>query len=183
MPRKVKIDFTGVEAYVRCEEGEHIVKLKKIEEGTSQAGNDQLNVTFEVIQGTSKGARVMEYFTLTDKALWKLKMYLEAIGSKADGRVALDLDKLIDRTCIVEVLHEEFDGGVRAKISNYKKLNKPDPDDEDEDEDDDEDDKPQKKPAKKDDKKPAKKPPKKPAPEPEPEEDDDDDDDDDWEDE
>ena len=168
---KKKVDFTGVENYTRCEEGQHIAKLVKIEEKETQAGDDMMVATFEVTMGESKGARVFENFVLTEKALWKLKGYLEAVGMKAEGKVVIDFDKLLGKACIIEVAHEEYNGTIRAKINEYKSLDQA-PDDDD-DEDDDDEPTPKKK-AKKEEPKKTKK---KSKPEPE-----DDDDDEDWED-
>ena len=175
MGKKMKLDFSNVEAFVKCAEGQHVVKLVEIEETESQAGNDMLNATFKVIKGQSTGANLYDNFVLTEKALWKLQSFLTAIGMKADGKVVLDLDKLIGKTCIVEVAHEEYDGKTRARIQEFKKLAAGKTEDEDDDDDydeDDEDEIPQKK-----SKKPVKKPAKKVV------EDDDDFDDDEWEDE
>jgi hypothetical protein len=168
MARKVNLDFTGVESYKRCEEGIHTVKLVKIDEGTTQAGDDMLKATFEVTKGESAGARVFENFTLTSKALWKLKLFLAAIGMKTDGKVAIDLDKLINKTCDIEVAHEEYGGQIRPRILNYTKASTAT--ENIEEEDTEEEEKP---------KKPAKKAAKKE--EPKKEEDDDWEDDEDWE--
>lgn len=141
MAKKMKLDFSNVEAYVKCAEGQHIVKLLEIEETESQAGNDMLNATFQVVRGQSTGAKLYDNFVLTEKALWKLQSFLMAVGMKADGKVVLDLDKLIGKTCIVEVAHEEYDGKTRARIQEFKKLAVKESEPEDED-DEDEDDTP-----------------------------------------
>ena len=149
--RKLKVDMSGVESYTRCPEGEHVVRVKKLEMGTVQgSGDDALKAVFEVIKGDGKGCQVFETFSLGEKALWKLKQFLVAIGTKADGKLSLDLDKLEGKTCVIDVIHEEYNGSKRAKISNYSKLSADsDEDDEDEEEldedDEDEDEKPVKK--------------------------------------
>ena len=180
--RKLKVDMTGVESYTRCPEGEHLARVKKMEMGTVQgSGDDALKAVFEVLKGDGKGCQVFETFSLGEKALWKLKQFLTAIGVKADGKLNLDLDKLEGKLCIIDVIHEEYNGQKRAKISNYSKPSD-DSDDEDEDEeyDDDEDEEEDVKPPKKSAKKaPAKKGKK----QPDPEDDDDDEDEDDEEDE
>lgn len=178
--RKLKVDMTGVESYTRCPEGEHLARVKKMEMGTVQgSGDDALKAVFEVVNGEGKGCQVFETFSLGEKALWKLKQFLTAIGVKADGKLSLDLDKLEGKLCILDVIHEEYNGQKRAKISNYSKPSD-DSDDEDEDEeyDDDEDEEEDVKPPKKSAKKaPAKKGKKQPEP------DDDDEDEEDEEDE
>ena len=178
MGKKMKLDFSGIEAYVKCAEGQHVVKLVEIEETESQAGNDMLNATFKVVKGQSTGATLYDNFVLTEKALWKLQSFLVAVGMKADGKVVLDLDKLIGKTCIVEVEHEEYDGKTRARIQEFIKLaakDEEEPDDEDIEEDDEEEEEPTpKKKPKSSGKKPSEtKSAKKKAPA-------DDDDDEDW---
>lgn len=182
MARKKKLDFTNVESFSKAAEGRHRVKIVEINEQTSQGGDDMLVFVFEVIKGDSKGARVYENCVLTDKALWKLQQILQAIGIKCDGKVALDLDKLIGKICEVDVFHEEYEGRTRARIGEFFKVTSAkssddeDVDDEDDIDDDDEDEE-EEEPAPKKSKKPAKGKSKK-QPEPDPEEDEDDEDED-----
>lgn len=181
MSRRMKIDMTGVESYSRCPEGQFPAKLIKLEECTIQgSGDDGLKAKFEVTGGSGKGSNVFETFSLGEKALWKLKMMLESMNIKANGKMTIDLDKLEGKTCGIEVVHDEFNGQKRAKIAQYLKLSdledtEADEDDEDDD-DEDEDEEPVKKSAKK-------APTKKSKKQPEPEDDDDEDEDDDDEDE
>ena len=198
--RKHKVDFTGVEAFNKPAEGKHRAKISKVEETTSQGGNDMFKVTFEVVAGPSKGCRVIENYPLIDTALWKLKSMLQAIGMKADGRVQIDLDKMEGKVLEIVVFYEEYNGQDRAKISETNKLIAEAEDDdveddveeeaeESEDEEEEEEEKPKKKSSKSSTKKPAKSSDKtsgkksKKEPEPEPEDEDDWDDDDDWDDE
>lgn len=168
MARRVKLDMTGVESYTRCPEGEWLAKLSSIEEGTVQgSGDDCLKARFEVIKGSAEGCAVFETFSLTEKALWRLKGFLEAIGMKANGKLSLDLDKLEGKVCVIDVIHDEYNGQKRAKIASYLK-----PEDDEEDEEEDEEEETPRKPVKKAPAKPAKK--SKPI-----EEDDDDEDEDD----
>ena len=182
--RKLKVDMTGVESYTRCPEGEQLARVKKMEMGTVQgSGDDALKAVFEVIKGDGKGCQVFETFSLGEKALWKLKQFLTAIGVKADGKLSLDLDKLEGKICILDVIHEDYNGQKRAKISAYLKPNNDSDEDEDvdeEDEDDEEEDEEEVKPTKSK-KSSAKKAPakksKKPADDEEEDEDEDEEDD------
>lgn len=191
--RKHKVDFTGVETFNKPAEGSHKAKVTKVEETTSQGGNEMFKVTFEVVSGPSKGCRVIENYPLIDTALWKLKSLLQAIGMKADGRVQIDLDRMEGKVLEIEVYYEEYNGQDRAKISETRKFvadEEPDDDDEAEDEDEEEGEEEEEEPPKKS--RASKKATEKPAKsskkssgkkEPEPEEDDEWDDDDDWDDE
>lgn len=153
MARKVNIDMTGVESYSKASEGIHAAKIAEIEEKTSQGGDPMLQFAFEIIKGEDKGCRVFESFVLTDKALWKLKACLQAIGLKAEGKLKIDLDKLIGKTCDIEVFHDDYNGTTRAKIADFYRLGKMSgksaaADDEDEDEDEDDEEEAEEKPAK-----------------------------------
>lgn len=177
MARTVRVDMTGVETYSKASEGIHTAKVAEIQEKTSQGGDPMLQFAFEIIKGEDKGCKVFESFSLNDKALWKLKAFLQAIGMKADGKLKLDLDKLIGKICDIEVFWDEYNGQTRAKISDYYKAGKgssTDADEDDDDDEDEEDDEPA--PAKK--ATPAKRGrKKKPEPEPDPDEDEDEEDD------
>lgn len=202
--RKHKVDFTGVEAFNKPAEGKHKAKISKVEETTSQGGNDMFKVTFEVVAGPSKGCRVIENYPIIDTALWKLKSLLQAIGMKADGRVQIDLDKMEGKVLEINVYYEEYNGQERAKVSDTNKFiaeaeddddeddveeeaEEPEDEEEEEEEEKEEEEEPKKKSSKGSTKKPAKSSNKtsgkKAKKEPEPEPEDDWDDDDDWDDE
>ena len=166
MARTIRVDMTGVESYSKASEGVHTAKVVDIQEKTSNGGDPMLQFAFEVTKGDSKGCRVFESFVLTDKALWKLKQFLMAIGMKAEGKLKIDLDKLIGKMCDIEVFWDEYNGQTRAKISNYYKIGKTEVEDEDESDDEEEDEAPAPK------KSPAKRTAKAKKPEPEPEDDD-----------
>lgn len=139
MARKMKVDFTGVESYQRVSEGIHRAKISEIQEKTSQGGDQMLQVAFEVIKGDDKGNKVFDSLVLTDKALWKFKSLLQVLNMKCEGKVAVDLDNMIGKVLDINVIHEEYNGVTRAKISEYTKANDSKSsvdDDDDEDEDD-----------------------------------------------
>lgn len=179
--KKVRVDFTGVESFNRLSEGQHVVKIASAEVKQSQGGNDMIVVAFEATKGQDKGARAYENYPLAENALWKLKGMLQAIGLKCDGKVQIDLDKLVGKVCIITTSDEEYEGKTRARVQECKKLAATAEDDEDEDDEDidseeEEEEAPKKKaPAKK----PAAKSKKAPMNPPE----DDEDEDDDWDDE
>ena len=137
--RVVSVDMTGVETFSKVSEGIHTVRVKEINTFTTQAGDDALQVVFEVTKGNDKGGRLFETFTLIDKALWKFKAFLKAVGAKHEGKIKIDLDKLIGKICDVEVFWNEYNGQTYAKISDYYPLGKTSYDDDTEEEDADDD--------------------------------------------
>lgn len=175
--RTITVDMTGVETFSKVSEGIHTAKVKEINTTTTQAGDDALQVIFEVIKGEDKGGRVFETFTLIDKALWKFKAFLKAIGVKHEGKIKIDLDKLIGKTCDIEVFWNEYNGQTYSKISDYFPIGKTAYDEEEDEEEEQEEEQEEVKPAKRGRPAKNKKPIKKEEPEEDEEEDDDFDDD------
>ena len=175
--RTITVDMTGVETFSKVSEGIHTAKVKEINTTTTQAGDDALQVIFEVIKGEDKGGRVFETFTLIDKALWKFKAFLKAIGVKHEGKIKIDLDKLIGKTCDIEVFWNEYNGQTYTKISDYFPIGKTAYDEEEDEEEEQEEEQKEVKPVKRGRPAKNKKPIKKEEPEEDEEEDDDFDDD------
>lgn len=135
---KKTFDFTGVETFQRAPEGVHSAKVTKIDEVTFQGGNVGFKITFEITAGAGKGARVIENYPFVDAAMWKLKAFFEACGIRANGRISVDIDKLIGKAVEITVNHEEYNGQLRARIQEVNKLT-PKAAAEDADDEDDED--------------------------------------------
>lgn len=119
---KKTFDFTGVETFQRAPEGVHSAKVTKIDEVTFQGGNVGFKITFEITAGAGKGARVIENYPFVDTAMWKLKAFFEACGIRANGRISVDIDKLIGKAVEITVNHEEYNGQLRARIQEVNKL-------------------------------------------------------------
>ena len=173
MARKIKVDMSNVEEFVKAAEGQHKAKIEKVEEKTSSSGSDMLVVQFRVTSGVSKGALVYNNYVLTDKALWRFSALLKALGMKNKGKLAVDLDMLEGKRCVIEVAHEEYNGSMKARINDVYPV---EADEEELEEEDDEEVPVKKAPAKK------AAPKKKAAPVEEDEDDEEDDEDEEWED-
>ena len=148
MARKVKVDLTNVEEFVKAAEGKHNAKIEKVEEKTASTGSDMLVVQFRVTAGPSKGALIYNNYVLTDKAIWKFAALLKALGMKSKGKLAIDLDAIEGKTCVIEVAHEEYNGATKARINDVYPIELED-DEEDEELEEDEDDEEEAPPAKK----------------------------------
>jgi len=153
MATQHKVDFTGVEYSALCAEGEHIVTIKSFKEQTAKSSGNQMFVgKFTIKSGRDRGITIMENFPITEKALWKLKALFDAIGIPTEGVTNFTEKRLVGKTLIVEVFHDEYQKQLRPKISAFKKLTAQDIEPP-EDEDDEDDDEPPKAAAKKNAKK------------------------------
>jgi hypothetical protein len=82
-PTTVEIDFSDVKDFAplarNVAKGNYKLKVVKIEKGTSKAGNPTWIVDSEFVDGEHAGQQIREYLTLTEKALFKVKSFLDAI--------------------------------------------------------------------------------------------------------
>ena len=140
MARKIKVDLSKVEEFVKAAEGRHKAKIESVEEKVSSTGSDMLVLKFKVTDGPSKGAVVYNNYVLTEKALWRLSALLKALGMKNKGKLAIDLDVLEGKSCVIEVAHEDYNGQSRARINEVLPASSAEEDDADFEDDEDEDD-------------------------------------------
>lgn len=80
----VELDFSDVQdlqPFARnVPKGNYLLKVKKIEVATSKNGNKMWVVDSEFLEGAFAGQVIRERLTLTEKALFKVKGFLEALG-------------------------------------------------------------------------------------------------------
>lgn len=105
----MKIDMTNVsmDMFTLLDPGEYVLVVTSAEEKTSKAGNQMIEVNFMEEQ---TGAKLRDYFVVSENSLPKLKNFLRDIGRPYEG--------------LVDVLPFTWAGErVRAKIGveNYKK--------------------------------------------------------------
>lgn len=142
----ISLDFEGVESGgggFRIPEGDYRMKVVKVEDTESDAGNSMFKWTFEGMEKKAKGKKFYLY-TVYDPpdSLWKLKSLLEALGTEVpDGAMDLDLDEMVDLELIGQVGDEEYQNKTTSKLQDFSPI---DGDDGDTDGDD------KKKPAGKD---------------------------------
>lgn len=113
----LSIDFTGVEGGGRsCPDGRYVGKLKSWEQAEgSDSGQPYLACKFSV-----NGATVYDNFSLQPQALWRLKGYLQALGTEVpDGAFDLDMDECIGVEVGVEITNEKYNGKDKPRITDF----------------------------------------------------------------
>lgn len=117
----IQLDFTNVQEFSNLPLGKNLVKVSKVEQVKASTGTDMLRITFTDKNGNTG----LDNFALTEKALWKLKSLLVALfRTNISGRMDLNTDAMIGKTCFVVVGEEEYvknDGtpATRQKLDNY----------------------------------------------------------------
>lgn len=109
------IDFSGVETFTVVSKGRHSFEIKNVVEQTGPEG-----VYWEVnAKCLDEDGRIRNNFSLTPKALWKLKGLLDACGMDTDGAVKLAPDELVGLTFDCDVTHHEHEGRSYADFGNF----------------------------------------------------------------
>lgn len=122
--KSVTIDFTGVEAgggSVLFPEGPQLFEVAEItEEEGSDSGQPYLAFVLKAVDGKYEGKKAYDNFSLQPQALWKLRGFMEASGIEVeDGEMDLDLDEMIGKIVMADVIHEEYKGKPKTRINGY----------------------------------------------------------------
>ena len=146
-PRVLQVDFTGVEGRKgarRVPEGDYLFKIKDYGVG-GEAEKQWVRVEYTIVKGPTTGD-FSDMFSLSKKALWRLRLFLEAVGFKKlqSSINKIPMDKLPGKLVAGTVGDDEYEGKIRSKVSDYfsatdyENLGTADADDDESDEDEDE---------------------------------------------
>jgi hypothetical protein len=94
---------------LRVPEGDYAAKVLNAKYGTSEAsGNPMVTVQFVGTKGKIKNKEFRDYFVLTDKSLWKLRGFMEALGMDVPKRkLKIDLDRFTGKKVGVTIGDDE----------------------------------------------------------------------------
>ena len=101
--------------------GEYLIGITAAEEKTSKNGHPQVALDLEILEGELKGRGVKDWVTVTERAMWRVKQVLVAIGyPNADsGEVDLEAPKMIGGKAIITIKHELYNDKVRLRIDHW----------------------------------------------------------------
>lgn len=151
--KKRKADFSNVKDGGnfnprRRPEGDYIMKVIAVEDGESNAGNEQTVFTLIVAEDAkrSRPATYPYYCGWEEKQLWKIRKLFIAAGMAVPKRMVLvDPNKLLNKTIGAALEDDEYEGRVRSRVADVFPQDDvhdtPEPNDE-EYEDDEEEEKP-----------------------------------------
>jgi hypothetical protein len=101
--------------------GEYLIGVTAAEEKTSKNGHPQVALDLEILEGELKGRGVKDWVTVTERAMWRVKQVLVAIGyPNADsGEVDLQAPKMIGGKAVITIKHELYNDKVRLRIDHW----------------------------------------------------------------
>lgn len=154
-PNEVRVDFGDTESRggkkssggrKHYPEGDYPAKVKAVKLGKSGSEDSderkpRIETTYVFTKGKLKGKEIRDDYYLTEKALWRLRQALEAMGIKVPSKaVNLDITKMKGKECALTIADDEYDGKAYSVVTDVFMLSELEDDDEDEDDDLDEDD-------------------------------------------
>lgn len=154
-PKKLQIDFTGVESGgrgARVPEGEYVLKISDyvVKTKKDDEASRYIQWSLPVEKGPGgKGKSIVHRTSLKSQALFNLKNMMEAAGFKVPSRlVDVPLEKMVGRSVGASVFDgEPYEGKIKSEISGFYPASEwesmtasasEDEDEEDEDEEDEE---------------------------------------------
>tara|TARA_Y100000310_G_C20412055_1_gene682496 strand:- start:110 stop:520 length:411 start_codon:yes stop_codon:yes gene_type:complete len=122
----MEINFATVGGdFAPISEGRYVVKCLEAKLGTSQAGNEMINCTFEIVGNDDyKNRKVWHTFSLVQKALFNLKNYLQACDNELVNSPSADsaevVKALVGTSCTAFMQPAKTNTGKDVtKLSNW----------------------------------------------------------------
>jgi hypothetical protein len=121
----VVVDLTGFKDRVGqyVPPGRYRVLVEEAESDTSKQGNPMVVLYLRVQGGEHDGSNLVDRLTLTDKAMFRVVNFMQAIGMPTPRkRLQINLRQFTNRVLDVDVQDEPYLGKVTAKIAGYNKA-------------------------------------------------------------
>lgn len=124
----LNLDFSSVPSREPLEEGTYLLTIAEAEEKQSSTGNPMISITYDV-NSTADGIEVpgqrklWDNYSLVEKALFKVKELLDALGYDTDQLVEMDVTDLVGQQVMAKVIQETYNGELRNRIKKVFPLN------------------------------------------------------------
>jgi len=124
----VTVDLTTYRDRVggRIPEGRYLVQVEDAEMDQSKAGNPMINVWYRVLDGDSEGATIVDRLTITEKAMFRVVGFMQAIGLPTPKKkVRLSLRQFVGKTLQIDVEDgEPYNGRIKSEVRGYLRVTK-----------------------------------------------------------
>lgn len=104
--------------------GRYTVVVDDLEQTTSKAGNPMVNLWFRIVEGPHDGATIVDRVTVTEKALFRVVAFMQAIGQPTPRRnLQINLNTWLGKRLQVDVEDgEPYNGRVRSEVRGYLRI-------------------------------------------------------------
>lgn len=118
--------------------GTYTLVVEDVEMMSSKAGNPMWKITSSVVEGESKGLALVDFVTITSKAMFRVVAFLNAIGVPTPKKsLSIPKSMMVGKMFEATVDDDEYGGRKSSKIQSYASVAQPgsaDLPDDDEDE-------------------------------------------------
>lgn len=110
----------------RVPAGSYRVQVEDVEATTSQAKNPMINVWFRIIGGDYDGQTIVDRLTLSEKALFRVVGFMQAIGLPTPKkRVKLNIQGFVGKILEIDVEDgEPYNGRIKSEVRGYRRAAK-----------------------------------------------------------
>lgn len=100
-------------------EGTYEARIKTAVEKQSQAGNDMWEISLQIVSGEFAGRIIYDRLVFSPKAISRVRQFCDACGYvlPETGEVEMITGYFLDRRVGVVIVHEEWNGKNRDKVS------------------------------------------------------------------
>ena len=117
--------------------GTYTLVVEDVEMMSSKAGNPMWKITSSVVEGESKGLALVDFVTITSKAMFRVVAFLNAIGVPTPKKnLSIPKSMMVGKMFEATVDDDEYGGRKSSKIQSYASISQPGsgdlPDDEEE---------------------------------------------------
>lgn len=101
--------------------GTYLVEIDSVEGQESSAGNQMAVMALKVVNGQSKGSILIDRLVNTEKALFRVVNFLEALTGKPVPRKNLQIntDDWLGKVIGVVMEDNEYNGRIRSQVAEY----------------------------------------------------------------
>jgi len=122
----VTIDLTNYKDRVgsRVPPGRYRVQVEDVEPDKSQNGNQMINMWLRIMGGEFDGQTIVDRLTITDKSLFRVVNFMQAIGLPTPKRkIQINPQKFLGQVLDVDVDDgEPWNGRIKSEVRGYLRV-------------------------------------------------------------
>ena len=106
--------------------GKYTLVVEDVDTMTSKAGNPMWKVTSSVVDGESKGETVVDFLTITQKAMFRVVAFLNGLGIPTPKKsLSIPKSMMVGKMFEATVDDDSYGGSVSSKIQSYASVAQP----------------------------------------------------------
>jgi hypothetical protein len=113
-------EVEDAEDYTPIPDGKYLCHVERVEETTTQYGDDMWKLWLQVDQGPYAGRNIFDNLVFSAAAMKRVKLFCARAGIDVSGEVELTPETILDRRVFVTVQVEEYED----QEGSIKKRNK-----------------------------------------------------------